>query len=359
MPRRFGVLATLSSAVAALVLSGCSTPSGVGPTHKPAPRGFSIAQEAGTSASAPASSPPTGSVPPSSASQGNTPVTGDSSPLTAAIAQNVFDTSWPQFALDFAIGNTSGLAQFATTDVQHAVQGWFDCGCGPWPTAYQGVNMTAPPENAYPLSFLAEVQEHDYSQQPMVVEVVFSQSTASAPWLISYVVSYIDGSPLLTGTTMDSVPRATSTDVAAVGGQIANFFQSTFDTGTPPNTWPQTGAIQQETQRILSGRATNGQDNFTEDLHYTAGPHSVAFATPYGPFMCGEVRSHSVTTSATNAPIVQSASYAPFGPQLQPGSYSSVASDSLRDVCWGVSIDGSTHPISLFGGIYSRVGTPN
>ena len=184
-----------------------------------------------------------------------------------------------------------------------------------------------------------------------MVEVVFSQSTARAPWLISYVVSYIDGSPLLTGTTMDSVPRATSTDVAAVGGQIANFFQSTFDTGKPPNTWAQTGAIQQETQRILGGIATNDQDNFTEDLHYTSGPHSVAFATPYGPFMCGEVRSHSVTTSATNAPIVQSSSYIPFGPQLQPGSYASVASDSLRDVCWGVSIDGSTHPISLFGGI--------
>lgn len=94
-----------------------------------------------------------------------------------------------------------------------------------------------------------------------------------------------------------------------------------------------------------------------ETIAYRAGPHSPDFATPQGDFMCGEIRSHSVITSATAGnTLVQPSDQSLFGLQLPPGSYSSVTSDGLRDDCWGVSPSGITQPISFFGGVYSRVG---
>lgn len=78
--------------------------------------------------------------------------------------------------------------------------------------------------------------------------------------------------------------------------------------------------------------------------------------------MCGEIRSHSVTTSANGAPIIQPADQSTFGQELPTGSYSSLTNDGVRDTCWYVTTSGNglpvVAPISFLGGVYSRVGTP-
>jgi hypothetical protein len=279
-------------------------------------------------------------------------------PLTAGTAQAVFNSSWPEFAIAFATGDEAGVARYADTDVQDAIAGWFGCGCGPWPTAYQKVFMSAPPETTYPLSFLAEIQERDYSQQPMVVEVVYSKQDAGAAWLISYLVSFIDGPPYLDGSEMDTPAPPSTFDVSIVGSQFASFFQAVFDTGKLPHTWIQTGSMAQETQKVLADRATLKEDHFQETLTYSAGPHSVAFAIPGGDLMCGEIRSHSVLTATGGGPVVQPADSSVFGEELPPGTYASVTSDGLRDACWTATTTGTATPVSFMGGIYSRVGAP-
>ena len=246
----------------------------------------------------------------------------------------------------------------ADQDVQEAITGWFGCGCGPWPTAYQTVYMSAPPETAYPLSFLAEIQERDYSQQPMIVEVVYSQQNAGAPWLISYLASYIDGPPFLDGSELNTPAPASTFDISIVGGQLASFFQTVFETGKPPAGWPVSGSLEQETEKVQSDRAALKVDHFNESLSYTAGPTSDDFAIPGGDVMCGEIRSHSVVTSSSGKPVVQPADRSVFGQELAPGSYASITSDGVRDACWQVTTTGTVTPTSFMGGVYSRVGTP-
>jgi hypothetical protein len=193
--------------------------------------------------------------------------------LNAATARTVFKSLWPKFALAYATGDIADIARYADADVQNAIMGWFYCGCGPWPTAYQQVNFTAPPLAGYPLSFLAEVQAKEYSTQPDVIEVVYTKDTRRSPWLISYLVPYVNGTPLLDDTTMNAPAPKSPVNVSDVGNQLAAFYQTVYDTGVPPTTWPQMGAIQQETDRIVSSREVLSKDHFAETLTYTAGPH--------------------------------------------------------------------------------------
>jgi hypothetical protein len=279
--------------------------------------------------------------------------------LNAATAHTVFKSLWPKFALAYATGSTAGIDRYVDTDVQKAIMGWFYCGCGPQPTAYQRANFTAPPERDYPLSFLAEVQGREYSTQPDVLEVVFTKQNQHSQWLIAYLVPYQNGSPMLDATKMNTPAPEVPVDVAQVGDQLAAFFQTVYDTGQPTKTWPQTGALLEETTRIQTDRTFFTTNHLTEALAYRAGPHSLDFAIPQGDLMCGEIRSHSVTTSATDGgAVVQPPDQSLLGLQLPSGSYSSVTSDSLRDDCWAVTPDGVTEPISFFGGVYSRVGVP-
>lgn len=277
--------------------------------------------------------------------------------LDAAQARTVFTSLWPKFALAYATQNSKGIDHYTDSDVQKAIDGWLFCGCGPLPTRYQRVNMTAPSQTAYPLSFLAEVQVREYTGQTEVVEAVYTKESSRSSWLIAYLVPYIDGAPLLDSSTMNLPAPKVPVDVAAVGTQIASFFQTVFDSGQPPNSWPQTGSLQEETQRLLSDREYMAQNHLVENLTYLAGPHSLAFANPQGVLMCGEVRSHSVITPSTPGGfIVQPPDQSFLGTQLAPGSYSSVTSSSLRDDCWRVTPQGTTQPLSFFGGVYSRTG---
>jgi hypothetical protein len=288
-----------------------------------------------------------------------TVVGGPAPALTEAEAQEAFDASWPPFAVAFATGDESGIDRYADSDVQDAIAGWFGCGCGPWPTAYQRVYLSAPPETTYPLTFLAEIQERDYAQDPMVVEAVYSQQAAGAPWLISYLISYIDGPPFLDGSEMNTVAPSSTFDISIVAGQFASFFQTVFDTGKPPpHSWPLTGSIGQEEQKVLDDRASVKADHFHEVLSYSAGSHSVAFAIPGGDLMCGEVRTLSVVTLVTGRPIVQPENRSFFGQELAPGTYRSVTSEGIRDACWNVTPTGVATPVSFMGGVYQRVGTP-
>ena len=220
------------------------------------------------------------------------------------------------------------------------------------------MNLSVPPQRAYPISFLAEVQETDYTEQPLVVEAVFSQASAGAPWLISYLVSYVGAPPLLHSSSDAPVP-ATPQDISAVDGQLASFFQTVFNTGSPPaNSWPQSGSIKQETDTVIADRKALAQNKFQEALTYSPGTHSPPFNAPGLEVMCGEIRSHSVTTTTSGSPIVQPADQSTFGQELPAGSYASVTNDGIRDACWDVNPSGAVAPITFFGGVYSRVGAP-
>jgi hypothetical protein len=171
--------------------------------------------------------------------------------------------------------------------------------------------------------------------------------------------SFVDGSPYLTGNTLPAAAPTFSFDVSIVGSQFATFFQTVFDSGKPPSdSWPQTGSIAQETERIQNQRKSLKAERMNETFAYSAGSHSVAFAMPGGDLMCGEIRWQSVMTSSDGDLLVQPPDRSYFGQELAPGAYSAVTNEGLEDACWTVTGTGTATPVTFLGGDYSRVGSP-
>lgn len=280
--------------------------------------------------------------------------------ISESIAQKAFKTTWTGFAEAFATGNRQSLEKYADQGVQQAVAGWYQCGCGPWPSAYNAVALTAPPQAAYPVSFMAEIHERDYDLTPLGIDAIFTKGSAHAPWLVSYLVNFVPGTgsiPNLNGTSIGETPPQIPFDVTIVGGQFASFFTTVFDTcNIPAKSWPQTGSMAEETNKILDDCQDLSLLGLKESLTYRATVHSPAFALPGGDFMCGEIRWNSVITTSTGKPVVQPADQSTFGAQLAPGSYMSVTNHGVKDACWFADTMGAAHPVSFFGGVYSRVG---
>jgi hypothetical protein len=113
----------------------------------------------------------------------------------------------------------------------------------------------------------------------------------------------------------------------------------------------------EETNNVLADCQALPSQGLKESLTYRATAHSPAFTLPGGEFMCGEIGWHSVVTTLTGKPVVQPADQSTFGPELARGSYVSVTNNGLRDACWFASTNGTAHPVSFFGGVYSRGGT--
>jgi hypothetical protein len=289
--------------------------------------------------------------------------TNSSTLISQNIVQAAFDSTWRGFAEAFATGNRQSLNKYADQSVQQAVAGWYECGCSPWPTAYNSVDFTAPPQATYPLSFLAEIHQRDYDLSPLGVDAVFTKESAKAPWLISYLVSFIPSTgsiPDLSGTSIGAEPPPIPFDITIVGSQFASFFTTVFDTcSIPAQSWPQTGSMAQETNRILEDCQALPAEGLKESLTYQATAHSPAFALPGGDFMCGELRWTSTITTTTGKPVVQPADQSEFGPELAPGSFGSVTNDGVRDACWFGDVNGGAHPVSFFGGVYNRIGNPS
>lgn len=133
---RRNVTTTITVVTVVVVLVAISVGTGVALTSHSASPAPSV-----PSARAPTeSSPPTGSsmppVPssstPSATPPAQSPVLGTTATLVdVSVAQQVFDSSWSPFATAFATGDRAGVAQYADTDVQEAIAGWYDCGCSP------------------------------------------------------------------------------------------------------------------------------------------------------------------------------------------------------------------------------------
>jgi hypothetical protein len=281
-------------------------------------------------------------------------------PLTVAEARAAFSSTWSPFASGFACGNPLLLYEYASPKMVDAIIGWFNCGCGPWPASLTDVRLSVPPQTQYPLQFLAElsgkvpvIRHTGYHGQALTREVVFTKTSASTPWLVTYMIGYDGASTYLAASSVQS-PAPVPFDITIVGGQFAAYFQSMVNTGVPPpdNNWPATGSVKDELNRydgVVQAIDASGE---AQQMTFAASEHSTAFAMPGGDIMCGDFTSKQTVTSPSGQPISQSRKGQPWGPLLIPGSYSSVTKLGVHDYCFTTTTDGLTTPISFFGGVY-------
>jgi hypothetical protein len=286
------------------------------------------------------------------------PATG--SLVTPQVESAVVDTTWNAFADAFAEDNTSALQTTATQSVAQVVQGWFTCGCAPWPVAVSHVSYSAPPQSAYPIYFFAEIEGTLYDGTPLIKEVVFSQTGPTQPWLVAYLGGFVGAGPLLgSAQNVQTGPGHVSSAITKAPEDFAEFFQTLDQTGkTPalPDGFRNDG--------IMKEAITGSEQSYDDRQHAhlsDAYVHSVAdvspvFASPYGDLVCITMDIGDVVTPGQGSTIRQPTNRSQWGNLLAPGAYSSVNIRSVFDVCFFKETDGPVLVVSNMGGPISITG---
>ncbi len=320
------------------------------------------------------SSPTTGPVPSSSPTTSNDPAPTDASGsgpslITAAIEQQVVATTWTGFSTAFADGDRTGIAQYTTAEADQAIDGSFDCGCPPWPTAYTSVSFSAPPQSSYPISFLAEFVGVNYDNSPLTKEVVFSQGSPGAPWLIAHLGSFVNGEPISDlSSNVSAAPPAVPTLITQVPETFATYFNTLDNTGKPPTPRPPGFSSNNYLSEVI-GQSEQAYLTETAGGYKDVNAHAVGSVSPaFAVEENGQIEAVelcfyldiSTTVTRTNgSPVVQRADRSTFGNLLAPGSYSSLHETQTEDNCVSESITGTSYLLTNLGGISLITGVPS
>lgn len=361
---------------ATTVQNASSTSNSVSPMSPSSP---ATTQPGGGSGDGPSAGPSNGSAPStgsgspgsSGASSGSgafppvaPPAAPASGPLvTLAVAQQVFNTTWEEFATAFVNGDTAGIAQFTTPTVQHVIAGAFACGCRPWPLAYSQVSFTAPPQTTYPLSFYAEITGKDYDGTTQWRQVVFTQASATSPWLIAFMGVFNQGSPVLGSPATDTLaapdPSSAAT-AAAAPAALTTFLQqldANANTAPPPPGFETGGWFDQTVSGEQQNQATLQKDGETVTTVHTAGTPSTVFAGPGVALECVPIVLTATYRHSDGTPLLQPQDLSGWGVFQAPGSFSSITQTGVTD--WCVETFGSqTEITSIWGGVYQSIGVP-
>jgi len=284
--------------------------------------------------------------------------------VTFAVEQSVMATTWSAFSTAFDEDNLTLLASVSTPSVDQVVSGYFLCGCGPWPDVTKAVGFSAPPQFAYPLFFLAEVQSQDYNQTPLNKEVVFTQSAAGRPWLVAYIGSYSGAGALFsvgTGTTdLTESPLSLSYDLSLAPAAFTKWGQQLDQTGTAPplpapfeSTGISDAAIQDAETAHLYDQANGLTATFTHTLVST----SPVFPTPSGNLICATIHVRETVTSVSGDHIVQPTARNAWTAILPPRAYHTLSQQSELNECFLEWPTGQAYQQTDMGGFYEATGT--
>jgi hypothetical protein len=279
--------------------------------------------------------------------------------LTLQQARQAFKATWPGFNSGFAYAKAPKLAKFGTKEMDEAVVGWYNCGCGPWLANDKAVRLSVPVEHAYPLSFLAEVSTPDVVGGPTTQEAVLTKASAAEPWRVAYMVAFEGSRSYLGPSGVRSAPHI-PVKTALPGSQLAAFFESMVDTGAPPanDSWPVDGSMKDEIDRQASVVLSIEQSGDSQIAIFQPVDHTTAFPYPGGDIVCGAIHETQRVMAPLGSPIVQPVDRSNYGPLLLPGSYPGLTKSGTHDYCVTITTAGLVTPISFFGGIYRITGQP-
>jgi len=284
--------------------------------------------------------------------------------LTPSIATAVVNEEWTVFANAGSYASASELSRIAAPGVVDLMISRQICGCGSWPAAYSSLEVTAPTEPTYPLSFLAEIDQQHDSEGAQIQVAVFGKQSASAPWLIMYLTGY-GGSQhsLYPGASLSQgAPQWVPANEQFV--EMAKMLASERQSGAPPS-----GDFWDATAEEQSGEIAEVADNLRQTYQDDQGSGLQAsadfYVANYSPIFsaglygaeCAEIIGRVLVTSDHSSPVVQSHSQVAFGP-LAPGDYSSVTEMDVYQVCMDQQGAHYTFAIGLMGNTYSFSGGP-
>ena len=281
--------------------------------------------------------------------------------MSLPAAQHAFATTWHPFNTGWQDADIAALEAHGTSGAVEAVEGGYECGCGPWTSTRTKVFLSVPPQYAYPVSFLAEVATTVPKDNRFVLDVVFTKSGSRARWRVAYLVDYT-GVPTFLHDSAVRRPARVPVPMANVGTKLAALFQSTANTGQEQagNQWSLAGALQQEVDRYQQVIQLIAADGDSQTDLFGAHDHSVAFAYPHGDIMCGAIAAIDNVTSTPTSRMVQPADQSTWGQVLAPGTYAhaTIQKTQMHDYCINETTGGAIRTISFFGGTFQMTATP-
>jgi hypothetical protein len=284
--------------------------------------------------------------------------------LTPSITTAVVNEEWTVFANAGLYATAGELSRIASPGAVDLMISRRVCGCGSWPAAYSSLEVTAPLEPTYPLSFLAEIDQQHDSAGAQIQVAIFGKQSASAPWLIMYLSGY-GGSErsLYRGTLLSQEPPR-----LLPGAQpfvsMAELLASERQTGAPPrgDFWDSNA---EEGSGEIADVADNLRETYDDDQNaglqasadFYVANYSPAFSAGSYGAQCAEIIGRVLVTSKYSTPVVQPQSGTAFGP-LAPGNYSSVTEMDVYELCMDQRTTDYVFAIALSGNTYSFAGVP-
>ncbi len=294
---------------------------------------------------------------------------GPKSLLTLAEAQSVVTGLWPRFVNDVET-SSADVTHVATPHVIKVAVGELECGCLRLSKSWTSYELTAPIQTAYPLTFLAEVDNATAvisirgvtTRSPFLTYVIFEKTSAKSGWEISRFVGAGGASPMLAPTdsrTMATTPQPDYAQFSEGFAQLIVAMNSARNTGRVPtsNMWSRVGPDQQPGTilRELEGdHRVDIQSNMPQQGGYTWSTPSTVFSTKSGSMECADI----VGTATYRGIFVQPANRSADGPLLAPGNYRGLIIESTRDACLVRESANFVRFAAIEGGISAMVGIP-
>jgi hypothetical protein len=285
--------------------------------------------------------------------------------LTAAKAQQAFTETWPGFATAANAGDSNVLAQLASPTAVEVAEANRACNCGQFPTVYGSVDLTAPLQKSYPLSFAAEIDGARGRFGPFTVVAILEKQAPKSAWYVGWIAKYVGTtSTLPAGNTVGtSSPPVVAATLATPIQLLAQLFQSVRSSGAYPaaNIWSSglgmPGTEPKDTiTALITAHSQALARHASDTVSYAASYLSPIFASATGWLECGVIGGAILETPARGSVLVQRANHAAYGGDLAPGNYASVTETDVSDFCVSVSSTDVVSPSGLTGGTYSVMG---
>jgi|HubBroStandDraft_1064217.scaffolds.fasta_scaffold15700_4 hypothetical protein len=272
--------------------------------------------------------------------------------LTASLATQVVREIWPAYINAAASGSSGDLANIASPGVVAMTIGRRFCGCGVWPPTFTSLELSAPPETAYPLYFAAEIDQPDYVAGAIIQIAVISKQSASAPWIVNSLAGY-GGTSADISTGMDAVPPSSPLPPSDFQ-QWADVLAAERDTGQVPSSslWQQwvDGSIGQTYVADMQQMHQNDDSSgFQTSTSLSVTGDSPSFVLEGGTASCANIVGKAVVTSASGSVTAGLGDFT----GLAPGTYASVTETYDYQVCLVALGDGEVDMVGQAGGEYA------
>lgn len=318
--------------------------------------------------------PPTTGGSPSASSRpaGTSPSTEIGPPgdrVTQAVTENVLATTWAGYAQAMVSNNRGLLIGFTTRSALNDSVATLDCGCLSGPLTYSTTAISAPPQVGYPLSFMAGLSGTGYNQLSQTWWVIFTKTSASAPWLVAFIAGYAEGGGLNGFTAFSALsPAPVPYPLQDAPRAYADFYQKldeTLDAGTgAPTNFAHNNLLEDEVNNTTEIDEQQKAEGLKQTFTHSVDQVSPIFAqvihgSLYGSMECFSIRATDEITSANGSPIVQPQDQEAWGNLIPPGSYASMHFTREDDACVEESFTSGITLDSDSGGNYVISTTPS